>query len=647
MPQYRPHKSPSSTNGPARNGAAGGPRKVSSNQVPGLNLGNNGNGASTDGNVGQLAPGRMPGLALAAPPKSQKLPAGPAPLRDSQISSDRRALLAMFKRAREGPAPDELPDPKKLKKVAVQFDDGPLDGFEDLMADDNLYPKLKLVTGKDLGVKMPDRVKHSIFGWKPGTWKPLRLLGKGGYGIAYLWERTDYDGNGHRFVVTKDERERPNMVSHIPGWSKSREAQVLAIVSKLNCSSILKLLQYMRIRRQLVHRYYLEYCPYGDLTDLDSRYRAGAHPYSLSSHIPEAFIWSAMYDLSRAIEALENGTGSGWTPEQWVPILHLDIKTANILLGALPPADRPGIHVYPELKLADFGLAHRAPRNMSVATSRQYYSLGTMGYRGPEQLQTSTQKIGPKLNVFGIGLALYQLARFSIPKQHRGPKYEDIYSSDLRNLLNLCQDPDVDTRPTAAELLDIARQAMTSYKEAVVKGWNNQRSDLFPTLQHPNDMYKLIYSPVEAAMVLPPPKAPPNVLPPRPDPVPRKYGPGIPPPVFGPWVPTPAPAQVPAPPAAQIPPPPPSPQLKTQAQFDVTASETARIRALFDALERNRRAFHSPRKRRHRSPKRRRLGEELMRIVDEDERERSTIRLPQQPPRQNPTPGSDDKMELN
>jgi hypothetical protein len=81
--------------------------------------------------------------------------------------------------------------------------------------------------------------------------------------------------------------------------------------------------------------------------------------------IPEHFIWRVFQSLTDALTACHEGTciekrlgasnGLGQPAEDWHPILHLDIKAGNVLLGR-PDAKYP---YYKNMVLTDFDLAVR------------------------------------------------------------------------------------------------------------------------------------------------------------------------------------------------------------------------------------------------------------------------------------------------
>ncbi len=89
-------------------------------------------------------------------------------------------------------------------------------------------------------------------------------------------------------------------------------------------------------------------------------------------------------------------------------LLHRDLKPSNILL------DEAGVPL-----VADFGLARRteAPEELT----RSGAILGTPGYMAPEQASGSRGKLGPAVDVYGLGAVLYHMLAGRAPFQAASP----------------------------------------------------------------------------------------------------------------------------------------------------------------------------------------------------------------------------------
>ena len=83
-------------------------------------------------------------------------------------------------------------------------------------------------------------------------------------------------------------------------------------------------------------------------------------------------------------------------------VIHRDIKPSNILLD---PAGR--------LHLTDFGLARRDEGEAVVTLDGQI--LGTPAYMSPEQAAGDQRTVGPRSDLYGLGVVLYVLLTGELP----------------------------------------------------------------------------------------------------------------------------------------------------------------------------------------------------------------------------------------
>lgn len=106
-------------------------------------------------------------------------------------------------------------------------------------------------------------------------------------------------------------------------------------------------------------------------------------------------------------------------------IVHRDLKPANILLAAKdgnPSAedepDRPVTHFHVSLyvpKVADFGIAKRLDED--TGRTREGDVIGTPSYMAPEQAGGKRDEIGPRTDVYSLGVVMYEMLTGRVPLQ--------------------------------------------------------------------------------------------------------------------------------------------------------------------------------------------------------------------------------------
>jgi serine/threonine protein kinase len=162
-------------------------------------------------------------------------------------------------------------------------------------------------------------------------------------------------------------------------------------------------------------------------------------PNLLESTTTRTFV-RMMAEVARAVHCVhQNG------------LLHLDIKPSNVLVR------RNGTPL-----LADFGVV----REIDLAMTHTHSFAGTPIYAAPEQLRRDDRAFGPRTDVYGLGITLYELLARAQPLRHEGltKVLQDIQAgripalssraevpSDLENIVHKAISPETGNRYESAQ----------------------------------------------------------------------------------------------------------------------------------------------------------------------------------------------------
>jgi serine/threonine protein kinase len=376
---------------------------------------------------------------------------------------------------------------------------------------------------RDLLINDPDIEDDEI---QNGRWEPTRALGEGGFGCVTLYEKKVNGQVVDSMALKESKYSQRNAYDSQEGIIK--EAVYQYSLNMTNDSQTLLLRRYKYLSRQKRTRMYLE-AGHCDLNVLRRRYRAW------DKYLPEMFLWKVFLSLAKAADKMEKGHEpwryfnirkriSQVMPED-VFLLHFDIKPHNILLTD-PDADATQSEAdYPEVKLADFGLA-QALQCLGLQNPTSYWGRGTEGFIPPEQNNVGAQWKKPPNrqqplpplpnglkytrvtagelvrndrasygicftsahNIWAIGKSMSDLTYLEeheeyekqMPLEHleeetysrigldmigvRQTKWYEIFSEELRRTITSCLDIDAENRPTAERLIQACERGLQRHE---------------------------------------------------------------------------------------------------------------------------------------------------------------------------------------
>uniref|UniRef100_A0A4W6EUW3 non-specific serine/threonine protein kinase n=1 Tax=Lates calcarifer TaxID=8187 RepID=A0A4W6EUW3_LATCA len=269
---------------------------------------------------------------------------------------------------------------------------------------------------------------------------PIRILGRGAFGEATLYRRTE----DNSLVVWKEvdlnslsEKERRDVMNEISILSILEHNNIIAYFNHfMDKNTLLIELEFdqdygrgnFSVRRYECNivRQFISY-----ITDY----------YILTFNMfPQVVIWY-LYQIASAVAHIHKAG-----------ILHRDIKTLNIFLTKTDL-----------IKLGDYGLAKKLDSEFSMAET----CVGTPYYMSPELCQGA--KYNFKSDIWAMGCVLFEVLTLTRTFDATNPLNlcvkivqgnwtmevnSDVYSSALIKLVYECLDQDPAKRPTAEQILD-------------------------------------------------------------------------------------------------------------------------------------------------------------------------------------------------
>uniref|UniRef100_A0A8D0HE58 non-specific serine/threonine protein kinase n=1 Tax=Sphenodon punctatus TaxID=8508 RepID=A0A8D0HE58_SPHPU len=263
---------------------------------------------------------------------------------------------------------------------------------------------------------------------------PIRILGRGAFGEATLYRRTEDDS----LVVWKEvdltrmsEKERRDALNEI------------VILALLQHDNIIAYYNHFMDNTTLLIE--LEYCNGGNLYDKILRQKDKLFE-------EEMVVWY-LFQIASAVSCIHRAG-----------ILHRDIKTLNIFLTKANL-----------IKLGDYGLAKKLNSEYSMAETL----VGTPYYMSPELCQGV--KYNFKSDIWAVGCVAFELLTLKRTFDATNPLNlcvkivqgtrtmevdSSVYSLELIQIVHSCLDQDPEKRPTADELLE--RPLLNKRRRALV-----------------------------------------------------------------------------------------------------------------------------------------------------------------------------------
>ncbi|XP_076833876.1 serine/threonine-protein kinase Nek9 isoform X2 [Brachyhypopomus gauderio] len=251
---------------------------------------------------------------------------------------------------------------------------------------------------------------------------PIRVLGKGAFGEATLYRRTE----DNSLVVWKEidlnclsDKKRRDVMNEI------------SILSILQHNNIIAYFNHFMDKNTLLIE--LEYCNGGNLYDKINQQKG-------QLFTQEVVIWY-LYQIASAVAHIHKAG-----------VLHRDIKTLNIFLTKTNL-----------IKLGDYGLAKKLGSEYSMAET----CVGTPYYMSPELCQG--EKYNFKSDIWAMGCVLFELLTLTRTFDATNPLNlcvkivqgnwtmevnSDVYSPELIKIVYSCLYQDPEKRPTADQILD-------------------------------------------------------------------------------------------------------------------------------------------------------------------------------------------------
>lgn len=272
----------------------------------------------------------------------------------------------------------------------------------------------------------------------------IKQLGEGGFGEVWLAEDTMTSTQVALKLYKVNSRGHDELV---------REYR---LVAGLKHPNLLTASYVGRDDSQGISFLEMDYCRYGSLED-----KIGT--------ISEQELWRCIRDMASGLQALVSNTvfDEKASKEVSAPVVHQDIKPANILIRR---HKNNGDAIY---AIADFGISKMNISQRSGSTL--FSSAGTLSYMAPERFKPDYHPI-VESDIWSLGAMLYELVEGRPPFPNMDglcggnwlnqqgvatPPFHSKVSKKLQDLVYECLSKEIDKRPSADRLFEVACETIT------------------------------------------------------------------------------------------------------------------------------------------------------------------------------------------
>lgn len=298
-------------------------------------------------------------------------------------------------------APSDAADDDELDALVAQaveaFESGGDEAVDTFLASHGAHApavKARLVRLREIGLLTHQAALGEVKLEKLGEFRLIRPLGAGGMGIVYLAEQEKLGREVALKVI------RPEHV-YFPG-ARLRFRREVEIIAKLQHPGIVPI---YTVGEENGIPYFAMEMLRG--ATLEERLRAlhGRDPASLTGRdlAPDSrspgYLYSGSWEEAclRVLRQVSDAVSHAHERS----VIHRDIKPSNVFLTSDGTS---------RVVLLDFGLAASGTDGKLTRTGAR---MGSLSYMSPEQVRGDSAAIGPKSDVYGLGVTLYEMLTLS------------------------------------------------------------------------------------------------------------------------------------------------------------------------------------------------------------------------------------------